>query len=57
VPSTARLIRHRDPAGLGPRAAIGDRALDELADEPTGPVQQFLLLGRRRVANTARVLI
>jgi hypothetical protein len=26
VPSTARLISRRDPAGLGPRVAIGDRA-------------------------------
>jgi hypothetical protein len=55
APSTVPLISRRDPAGLGPRVATGDRALDELAGETAGPLRQFLLLGWRRVADTARV--
>ncbi len=36
MPSTARLISRRDPAVRGPRVAIGDRALDDLAGEIAG---------------------
>jgi len=52
VRSTARLISRRDPAGLGPRVAIGDRALDELAGDATGPRWQFLLLRRRQASRS-----
>ena len=40
APSPARLISGRDPAVLGLRVAVGDRALDELTGEPAGPFQQ-----------------
>src|SRR4051812_8080570 len=42
VPSTARLISRRDAAVLGPPVAIGDRALEEQADETAGPFPQFV---------------
>ena len=37
VPSTDRLISRPDPAVLGPRVAVGDPALDELAGETAVP--------------------